>query len=677
MLLAHGLSREQVSQLYPVYPFDRNRPIVDGGVVVDGAFDADASITGKSFGTPSSAPESVWRDAAPALSALYDAVERLPHLMGKGETGIGSNSWVIGGSLSATGKPLLANDPHLSPSMPGIWYQMGLHCECEFNVEGFTFSGVPGVVIGHNQRIGWGFTNLDPDVTDLYLEKLDGDRVLDGSTWTDLRRREEVIKVAGGDPVTITVRLSKHGPLLSDRSRDSLTIAANPGVDPSGSPLPKIVPAPSPSVTLNPAASGVPRAVAGAPYGVALRWTALDPGRTIEALFALNAAGNWSEFRFAASLFEVPSQNVVYADVDGNIGYQSPGKIPVRGAGDGTWPSPGWLPEYDWKGYVPFTELPTVYNPADGWIVTANQAVVGEQYQNLITRDWSYGERSQRIMDMIRERAAKGKISAEDIRQMQFDNRNSLAPIVVATLSGMHTFETMSSEHDVPSALKLLREWDFQQSESSAAAALYSAFWRKLLARTFDELPADRKPAGGERWWEVVRLLIAEPGSRWWDNTSTPQTERMQDIFWQALDDALAELEERLGSDMAKWRWGDLHTLELVNGTFGESGIAPIEWVFNRGPRGTSGGGAIVNATGWSADVGYQVDAAPSMRMIVDMSNLDASRWIQLSGNSGHAFHPNYDDQFELWRTGQNVPMRWDQATIAAEAKHTLTLRPG
>ena len=285
--------------------------------------------------------------------------------MGDGGPGIGSNSWVVGGSHTATGKPLLANDPHLSPSMPGIWYQMGLHCECEFNVEGFTSSGVPGVVIGHNARIAWGFTNLDPDVTDLYLERVDGDRVFDGSTWTPLVRRDEVIKVAGGAAITITVRSSKHGPLLSDRSRDTLTMAARPAVDPSGSPVPSASPAPTPS--LDPAAPGVPGPAAASPYAVALRWTALDPGRTAEALFAIDKATDWTSFRAAAALFEVPAQNTVYADVDGNIGYQSPGRIPVRGKGDGRWPAPGWDPAYDWTGYVPFAELPTVLNPADGW----------------------------------------------------------------------------------------------------------------------------------------------------------------------------------------------------------------------------------------------------------------------------------------------------------------------
>jgi len=670
MLLASGLTRTQVEQLYPAYPYDRNRPIVAGGTVVNGAFTVAGAAS--PVAPPAAAP-ALPREAKDVLAGLEARIDALPPLIGDGGPGIGSNSWVIGGRLTATGKPLLANDPHLSPSMPGIWYQMGLHCTCEFNVEGFTFSGVPGVVIGHNERIAWGFTNLDPDVTDLYLEKVDGDRVLEGQQWTDLTKREETIKVAGGAPVTITVRSTKHGPLLSDRSQELLTMAARPAVDPSGAPVAAASPAPTPS--LDPATDGVPLPASTSPYAVALRWTALDPGRTIDALFAINRAGNWIEFRAAAALFEVPAQNIVYADVDGNIGYQSPGRVPVRGKGDGTWPSPGWDPAYDWQGFVPFAQLPTVYNPPEAWIVTANQAVVGPQYPNLLTRDWSYGYRSQRIFDMLRERISDAhKLTAEDVRQMQFDNRNSFAPTLVPALLAV------TVDGDAARARELLRGWDFQQpaqepATSSAAAAFYNATWKALLARTFDELPSDRQPNGNDRWWEVARSLLDAPTSPWWDDKSTPDVETRDTVLAAAMVDATAELRERLGGDPKGWRWGALHTITLRNATFGESGIAPIEWLFNHGPVGTSGGDAIVNATGWSADEGYEVDAVPSMRMIVDLADLNASRWVQLTGNSGHAFHPNYVDQFELWRTGANLPMRWDRATIEREATQTLRFR--
>jgi len=662
LLLASGLSRQQVEELYPTYPYDLNEPIVSRDMLVaegvvppepeDPTADADATVTALT-------------EAGPALAALARAIDGLPTLLGDGGAGIGSNSWVISGEHTTTGKPLLANDPHLSPSMPGIWYQIGLHCSCAFNVEGFSFSGVPGVVIGHTDRTAWGFTNLDPDVTDLYLEQIQDGKSFDGSQWVPLTTREEVITVAGGEPVTITVRSTKHGPLLSDRSSDLLTIASRPNVDKSGEQVGTVAAAPEPS--LDPASPGVPDAANRTPYGVALRWTALDPGRTVEALFAIDRSTDWESFRAAAALFEVPAQNLIYADVDGNIGYQSPGRVPVRGKGDGTWPVPGWDPDYDWQGFIDFDDLPRAYNPARGWIVTANQAVVDESYPRLLTKDWSYGFRSQRIAVLIEQRLSTGKIDAEAIRQIQFDNGNILAPALIAQTQQLP---------GRPAAASLLDTWDYQQTMDSAAAALYNVFWRHLLTRTFDELPADLKPDGESRWWVVVSNLLDQPTSPWWDDRSTSAIEHRDEILSAALADAVAELESAQGKDFTKWRWGALHTLTLTHASFGSSGVAPIEWLFNRGPFETAGGAAIVNANGWDAADGYEVDSVPSMRMILDLSNWDASRWIQLTGNSGHAFHPNYADQFPLWQVGENLPMLWDRSSIEGAATHTLALIP-
>lgn len=638
-LLAHGLTRDQIEQLYPTYPFERNRPIVNGGRLRSGA-----------FGT---------------------AVRSFPDMLGGGGAGIGSNSWVVSGSLTKSGKPLLANDPHLSPSLPGVWYQVGLHCSCSFNVAGFSLSGIPGVIIGHNTRIAWGLTNLGADVTDLYLEKIDGDRYFDGTRWRDLTSRREVINVAGGTRVPITVRATRHGPLLSDRSADLLGIAARPPVNASGAPLRTMTPAAAPS--LDPGAPGVPAPARTAPYAVALRWTALDPGRAVDALFALDTAADWTDFRAAAALFDVPAQNMIYADVAGNIGYQAPGRIPIRTKGDGRWPAPGWDPAYDWTGYIPFAALPNVFNPPDGVIATANQAVAGPQYPYLLTTDWSYGHRSQRVLDMVAERAARGKLDVADMRQMQFDNYNGLAALLTPKLVAV------ALDEDNPTLVKardLLAGWDFQQPADSAAAAFFNSTVRHLLRRAFDELPADRMLGADDRSWEILRSLLATPGSPWWDDKTTTRVESMTDILAAAMEDAVAELTDRLGADPAAWRWGDLHTLTLRSEPFGRSGIGPVEWLLNRGPVPAAGGGDVVNATSWSGGAGYEVDFAPSMRMIVDLSDLDESRWVQLTGNSGHAFHANYTDQVELWRTGQDTPMRWTRAGIEATAEHVLTFEP-
>lgn len=614
-LLADGMDRARVEELYPTYPETRHTPIVPTpGTVADGKY---ASVA------PPVVPGSLVRGVAEGIEKVAAATRAT----GLGVDGIGSNSWVVAGARTTTGKPFLANDPHLSPSMPGIWYQMGLHCSsCGIDVAGFTFSGVPGVVIGHNARIAWGFTNLDPDVTDLYLEKLDGDRYQVDGAWLDLDKRTEVLQVAGGEPVTITVRSTKHGPLMSDTSKEL--------------------------------------AKAGGQYGMALRWTALDPGHTIDAVFAINRAGDWDSFRAAAAKFEVPSQNIVYADVDGNIGYQAPGRVPVRGKGDGRYPAPGWESDYDWKSYIPFAELPNEYNPERGYVVTANQAVVGAAYPRLLTRDWAFGYRSQRITDLL---LGSGKLDAAAIGRIQFDNRNGGAAALVPAL--------LAVPGSGP-ARDLLKGWDYQQPADSAPAAFYNATWRALMARLFDELGKDHPANGGERFFEVTRNLLADPASTWWDDRRTPKVETQQDILAAAMADAERELRSRLGSDPKKWQWGDLHTLTLTNQTFGKSGIGPVEWLFNRGPFPVAGGGGIVNANGWDASEGYEVTAVPSMRMIVDMSDLDASRWIQLTGNSGHAFDEHYDDQFPLWQVGKDLPMRWAEATIRKEAASTQVLRP-
>lgn len=697
-LLAGGLTRQQVEDLYPTYPFDRNTPIVTEGDIVAGAFDqeapaspgpednADPDVTetagaggGAATAQPIDTAESTaGAAAARTVTALAGGLSRLPTLLGTGR-GIGSNSWVIDGDLTDTGKPILANDPHLGPTMPGIWYQNGLHCECEFNVTGFSFSGLPGVVIGHNSRIAWGFTNLNPDVTDLYLERVNGDRVQVDGEWRPLATRTETIKVAGGEDVTITVRASGHGPLVSDASAELRDIGLAPPVDPAGSPAPVAA-----TPQLAPEPSAIPEDDRRDGYAIALSWTALRPGRTADAIFALNTAQGWTEFRAAAAMFEVPAQNLIYADTDGTIGYQAPGRVPVRGEGDGRWMVPGWDSAYDWQGFIPFEELPSVLDPPAGYLVTANQAVIGPSYPHMLTTDWAYGYRSQRIHELIELARDAGKITVADVQTMQFDNRNGFAPTLVPAVEAALATADVSSL--TRTAADLWKEWDHQQpaegeadtdeGRSSAAAAYYNAVWRHLLLETFDELPEEHRLDGSDHSYEVVRGLLGLPGSPWWDRTETEVVEGRDGILRAAAEAAASELSRDQGDQPADWRWGRMHTLTVRNQSFGTSGMGIVEWLFNADPVAVSGGGAIVNATGWNAAIGYEVNAVPSMRMIVDLADLDGSRWIQLTGNSGHAFHRNYDDQLELWRTGETLPMHWERATIEAGAAQTLTLKP-
>ncbi|MFI6508542.1 penicillin acylase family protein [Streptosporangium sp. NPDC050855] len=674
-LAASRLPRGRVEQLWPDYPYDTNPPIVTRGSLGERGFDQDAEPGARTTEPPrrpgerapeptqgpvERAPEPTLRPDGPpdgrvatgagALARAAAAVRAVPSLMGdpSGGSGIGSNSWVVGGGHTRSGKPLLANDPHLSAGMPSVWYQAGLHCriknaECPFDVTGFTFSGVPGVIIGHNDRVAWGFTNLGPDVADLYLERTREDSYLFMGDWKPMATRVETIKVAGGADVRLTVRDTMHGPIISDVMKDAE--GTLPGMG----------------------------AVLGQEAdAVALQWTALEPGRTADSIFALNTAQDWQQFRRAASGFEVPAQNLVYADTAGNIGYQAPGRIPVRTRGDGTWPVPGWTGEYAWRSTIPFDELPSVYNPPQGYIVTANNAVVDpDRYPHDLTRDWAYGYRSRRILDRLGRAVKDGKVDVAAMSALQQDDHNGFARFLVPRLTAVEV------AGPVRDALALLRGWDHSQGAGSAPAMYFNAVWRHLLIETFnDDLPEGARPDGGDRWFEVVRVMLERPDDAFWDDRATPRAETRDDMLRRAMAAAYDELTAELGPDPGDWRWGDLHSLELVHQTFGTSGIGPIEWLFNRGPFPVAGGDDAVNAAGWDVQEDYTVGWLPSMRMVVDLADLDGSRWINLTGASGHAFHDNYWDQAPLWADGRTVPMLSRPESVKKAAVHTLVLTP-
>ena len=371
--------------------------------------------------------------------------------------------------------------------------------------------------------------------------------------------------------------------------------------------------------------------------------------------------------------FEVPSQNLLYADVDGHIGYQMPGKIPIRSSGEGATPVTGWSTASGWRGFIPFRKLPWVLDPPEQYIVAANQAVIDETYPYTLTRDWGYGYRSQRLVEMIE---ASEPLTPQSAAELMTDTRNTFAPVLIAALLEVDV-ERLDAK--TLRARELLVDWDLRQDADSAGAAYYNAVWRHLLAGIFhDELTGDLRPDGGDRWFEAVQVILADRQGIWWDDVRTPETlELRADVMAAALTDARAELSERLGEDPSSWRWGDLHQLDLVHSTFGTSGIAPLERLFNRGPYDSAGGEGIVNATGWNPPDGYGVDWVPSMRMVVDLTDLDASRWVQLTGQSGHVFAPHYIDQTEAWANGDTYPWPFSVDATAAATAETLTLTSG
>ncbi|WP_405660582.1 MULTISPECIES: penicillin acylase family protein [unclassified Streptomyces] len=698
-LMTSRLGPKQIADLYPDYPYSRNKAIVQEGQYnaltktfeQNGGTSGSGTSTGGTAGTSSTSTGSALQSQ---LSGLYNVLDDVPTAVGVNGQGIGSNSWVVAGSHTITGHPLLANDPHLSASLPSVWYQMGLHCrtvssKCQYDVTGYTFAGMPGVVIGHNQDIAWGMTNSGVDVTDLYLEKLSGDGYLYDGTVKPLTTREETIKVAGGAAKKIIVRQTADGmPLLSDRDDELVKVGRKAAVDTA---------APD----------------RGDGYGIALRWTALAPGTSMDAVFAMDKASNWSQFRSASKLFDVPSQNLVYADKD-NIGYTLPGKIPTRAKkDDGSIPAPGWDSGYKWTGYIPQDALPYEYNPKRGYIVTANQAVVDpDKYPYTLTTDWGYGTRSQRITDLIESKIkGGGKVSTDDMRQMQLDNSSEIAKLLVPKLLKIDL-----KDKDVRQAQELLEGWDYTQDADSAAAAYFNAVWRNVLKLAFgNKLPKELRvegqclwvdpvsttgpaddtkkvrecgqrdadqaqPDGGDRWFEVVRTLMNDKKSDWW---TTPKSltrpgadDNRDDLLARAMIDARWELTAKLGKDIDTWSWGRLHRLFLKNQTLGTDGPGFLKYILNRGPWKLSGGEATVNATGWNAAGGYGVVWVPSMRMVVNLGDLDKSKWINLTGASGHAYSAHYTDQTSKWVNGELLDWNFTDKAVDKDTSDTLVLKP-
>lgn len=658
-VLLKTLTPEQVDELFPPYPEDHPvivQEMVGTASIQPAMSNTQSTIAVSQFGTLD-------------FQQVAEQFALLDPLLGPASSGIGSNSWAVSGDLTATGMPILANDPHLGIQMPSIWFQNSLHCRpktetCQIDVAGFSFAGVPEIVIGHNDRIAWGFTNTGPDVMDLYIEKVNPDNPNQyevNGRWVDFETRAETIRVAGGDPVEIVVRLTRHGPVLTD-TYGPLKDEVNPEDDPEA------------QAFKNKTGVHLPEA-----YVISLAWTALQPSTPFEAIWGFNKARNWEEFREAASHFHVPAQNLIYADVDGNIGYQMPGDVPIRAlpasggaGGNGRIPVPGWTDEYEWTGFVPFEELPYAFNPASGYIVTANNQVGPWDYPHLITTDWNYGFRATRIVDLLE--GAPGKIDIAYIQAMHGDSKNLNAETLVPILLALELETELASIRD-----QTLGSWDYQNRAASQSATVFEWFWWNLLMGTFkDDLPEEYWPEGGSRWYEVMRNLVNQPNSQWWDDkNSIDVVETRDELFARAFKETVTQIQKEYGKDPSKWpTWGELHGATFRNATLGESGIGPIEALFNRGPYATAGGEEIVNATGWTVGESFEVDWLPSMRMIVDLGDLRNSVTVHTTGESGHAYHPHYDDMAPLWASGAYYPMLWNEQAVVSNAEGHLRLVP-
>jgi penicillin amidase len=571
-----------------------------------------------------------------------------------GTGGVGSNNWVVSGSLTSTGTAMLANDAHFGAQMPSFWYEIGLHCteskDRAYNVRGFSFPGFPGVVVGHNDNIAWGTTNLYPDTQDLYIERInpeDPNQYEVNGEWMDMELiREEIIVHDEDELYRLLVRSTRHGPIVTDHG--FMLDYSNFGITPQ-KPFPENL-----EFT-----------------ALSLRWNALQPSTALKSLMMINRARNFEEFREALRYWDTPSENFVYADIEGNIGYQAPGFIPIRTKGMGFIPAPGWTDEYEWTGSIPYDELPYLYNPPKGYIVTANNPVVSDSYPYLIGTTYSQGYRAKRIVDMIE--ADTDGISVEDMKNMQGDDLNLSALEILPYLRAV-SFD----DGDLETAKEFLLDWDMRMHMESPETALYGYFWQKLIESIFkDQLVEKLWPPGTYHLLGLMYRLLEDPESRWWDDVTTLDVvETRDDILARAFEKSYKAGVEELGENPADWRWGDIHTVEFRNQTFGESGIGSIETIFNRGPVAVSGSIQQVNRNDWKYDEPFKSKTITSMRQIIDLGNLSDSLMMHTTGQSGHPRNRHYDDFIDPWRFIQYHPTLWDKKDVEKSSKNRLTLKP-
>lgn len=564
------------------------------------------------------------------LSKVIDAQQSAFQLAGfskhaPGEAGVwaqASNNWVVSGRRTASGKPLLANDPHIPPSAPNVWYITDLRGP-DTHVSGVTFPGAPGIILGHNDHIAWGATNLGPDVQDVYLEKFDKEkpnRYLTPAGWREAEVRHEQIKVRKGftdtaaETQVFDVTVTRHGPIVLEKG--------------------------------------------GARY--ALRWPALDSNAAeSEGLFRVNRARNWKEFTAALSKHTGPTQNFIYADVAGHIGYYGAGPIPVRRSGDGSVPYDGSTDDGEWTGFIPFDQLPHQFNPRSGMIITANQRVVGNDYPRFLTHVWAQPYRARRIFELLSQ---KQKLTADDFRRIQGDTY-SLAGAIFARET-VRTMNGQTMDDKMRAAVASFAGWDARLEAESRVAPIVAqmriAFRQRVLkAALGDELfNALVWPASDL----LIDRLITEQPREWLPKEFTSYA----DLLRVSYADARQALTKSLGEDEAKWTWGNLSPARFAH----PLAAAPLIGLqFTLPPFPQSGTPYLLGAT-------VNVGSAVSMRLIADPSDWNKTQLGIPLGESGLPSSPHWKDQLDNWRAVTPQEFPFTQAAIAKATREILTLEP-
>ena len=568
-------------------------------------------------------PGESWEGDGTALAEQIKAVRERAGMAGAAG---GSNNWAVSGKRSATGGPLIAGDPHLPTGMPGIWHQVSLELGDRF-CRGAGLPGLPGITMGQNNDVAWTFTNVMADVQDLFIERVEGDRYEFDGGWHDLELVEEEIEVKGRDaPVRHEVRITRHGPLVNDAL----------GADES--------------------------------QPLALRWAALDvPGIGPPHVEIFDPRSGPELVELLEGL-TMPVSNLVWADSSGSIGYKTVGRIPRRPGGCPDLPKPGWSGEFDWDGFIPYDELPELTDPEAGFIVTANNRIVADDYPHHLTSDWLDGFRARRIEQLI---AQTERHDLDGFRRMQTDLYSIPGDEVAQRLARLDASELGQRE---TAAVERLKSWDRNLGPETIAGTIYQAFLLRLAREFARAAIGDRDLA--ERWldrsdsgftthvtspwrWHSHLLALWEEGDE--ELIGRPWDELAADCLRGALDD----LSALFGPDPEGWRWGKVHELRFPHALGGAN--PAFDWVFNRTLH-TGGAQETIAQIAYDPNDPYHAIWAPSWRMVADPADPDRSMWQDFTGQSGHAWSRHYDDLQPLWQSGQMQPMAgegpWETLTL-------------
>jgi penicillin G amidase len=590
-----AVGAEKAAELFPEVPAE---PMI---------LQDDEWKTISDFGFRNPDSKAAMRGSSPVPWAALERRFALLDDLGFGGETLGSNSFVVAGSRTKSGRPILANDPHLGLRAPSVWYLARLEAP-GLSVAGATLPGIPSVIIGHNDRIAWGLTSLEPDVQDLYIEMThpaDGSRYLHRGAWLPFRQRMETIRVRGGRDETFAVRSSVHGPIVTDVLDGAKKLASSPPA-------------------------------------VALRWTGLDPGdSTTDAFLGMASARDWTDFLSAASRLRAPGQNLVYADVDGHIGYTACGAVPIRPRATGELPVPG-TGDDDWSGYVPFESLPRALDPPRGFFATANNRVVSDRYPYPITRDWPEPYRARRITERI---LARPLLDSNDAAAIQQDRLSLQAADLLPLL-----LDTRPAGAAAARALERLKGWNRQFSPDSPAASIYAAWYSRLSEMPQDELKD--VPAGSVRSRFLINALRTD--SAWCDDRRTSRAESCAEFKTATLSRAIALLEKRLGDRPERWRWDRLHRARFPHGVFDR---VPFLRAFFSLETGAGGDASTVNVGAYRRDGSFLMTDGPSYRQVLDLSDFSKSLYVNTTGQSGNVFDRHYRDFLSLWRDGRYVTM--------------------